>query len=64
MAKYVLKSLTGYVGTDRVDELSEFTDEDFERYENGKMSSDELIDYQQQAIETQGFEWWIEKVKE
>lgn len=64
MAKYVLKSTTGYVGTERESELDFFTDEDFEAYNNGKLSDDYTQDLHFQAIEDQGFEWWIEKVDE
>lgn len=57
--KYVLKSCSGWVDTDMSRELDEFTEEDFKRYKEGKLTESETQNYERMAVEDQRFEWWI-----
>lgn len=61
--KYILKSHSG-PGTERSRPLDEFTEADFSRYQETGLSESEEDDLQQQAIEDQYFEWWIEEGEE
>lgn len=65
MAKYILKSSSGWVGTDATRTLSEdeFTDADFEAYEKGCLEDRHMNELEEMAREDQGFEWYIDKVE-
>ena len=62
MAKFKMKASCGYAGCDWVEDISEwFTEEMYNKYENGGMTNDEIGEILACAMDIASFEYWIEK---
>lgn len=58
--KYVLKSCTGYVGTEDLIEI----EGDFESEEEALEAFGGSDEARLWAVETQGLEWWVDEAEE